>query len=562
MAIITTEFARGRSFQRLLRDQLQGRSLRGPLRPIALSATAVAVALAWAPGASASEFKFVPNVLVTETYTDNVGLNARGQERSDFVTTVAPGFTVSRDSARLQLRAAYSLQALFYLNNSSGTTLSNLLDATAHGTLIQDLLFFDARAAISQQNASAFGPQAASDVNVSNNRVETRSYSISPYLEQRFDSVAVGRLRYAHEALNSGDVNGSNGGNSGNGSNNFNILNAGGRIGLGNSSTDRVVATVVSGPIFRTFTWGTTASTQKTRYTDSDSVSQSFASANVGYLVGPNLRLTAAGGYEKDTYVTIGDKPQGAFYNAGFIWTPSSRTSVTATAGHRFFGPTYALAISHRARLAALNLTYNEEITSSLAQALLLQTSSTSGTLNQSLLATVPDPLLRQRLVDNLIQSLNLPSETRTVSNALSNRYFLQKNLQASLAANGIRNTVIGSLFVTRREPQSGSLPAGASTGTRAGLLDDDSRSVGASGVWSYKLSPRTLTNANLSYTRTRSLTTDVTTNYKTLRLGLTSAFQPKLNGSLELRHTQQDSDLIGSDVRENAITASMRMQF
>ena len=547
MAIITTEFARGRSFQRLLRNQLQGRVLRSPLRPVALTATAVAVALAWTPGAIASEFKFVPNVLITETYTDNVGLSTRGQERSDFVTTVAPGFTVSRDSARLQLRAAYSLQALFYLNNSSGTTLSNLLDATAHGTLIQDLLFFDARAAVSQQNASAFGPQAASDINVSNNRVETRSYSISPYLEQRFDSIAVGRLRYAHEALNSGDVNSSN---------------AGGRIGLGNSSTDRVVATVVSGPVFRTFTWGTTASTQKTRYTDTDSVSESSASANIGYLLGPNLRLTAAGGYEKDTYVTIGDKPQGAFYNAGFIWTPSSRTSVTATAGHRFFGPTYFLAISHRARLAAFNLTYNEDITSSLAQALLLQKSNTSGTLNQSLLATVPDPLLRQRLVDNLIQSLNLPSETRTVSNALSNRYFLQKNLQASLAANGIRNTVIGSLFMTRREPQSGSLPAGASLGSQASLLDDNSRSVGASGVWSYKLSPRTLTNANLSYTRTRSLTTDVTTNYKTLRLGVTSAFQPKLNGSLELRHTQQDSDLIGSDVRENAITASMRMQF
>ena len=554
MAITTTEFARGRSFQRLLRNQLQVRGPLGPLRPLALTATAVA--LAWTPVAGASEFKFVPNVTVSETYTDNVGLNVHGQERSDFVTTIAPGFTVFRDSARLQLRAAYSLQALFYLNNSSGTTLSNLLDASAHGTLVQDLLFFDARAVISQQNTSAFGSQAASNINVNNNRVETRSYSISPYLEQRFGSVAVGRLRYAHEALSSGDVNGNNG------SNNSNNLISGGRIGLGNSSTDRMVATVASGPVFRTFNWGATASTQKTRYTDSDSVSQSSASANVGYLLGPSLRLTAAGGYEKDTYVTIGEKPQGAFYNAGFIWTPSSRTNVTATAGHRFFGPTYALAISHRARLAAFNLLYNEDITSSQAQAMLSQTSSTSTTLNQSLLATVPDPLLRQRLVDNLIQSLNLPSEIRTVPNALSNRYFLQKNLQASVAANGIRNTVIGSLFVTRREPQSGSLPTGASLGRQANLLDDDSRSIGASGVWSYKLSPRTLTNANLSYTRTRSLTTDVTTNYKTVRLGVTSTFQPKLNGSLELRHTQQDSDLIGSDIRENAITASMRMQF
>ncbi len=518
--------------------------------PLALTATAVA--LAWAPCASATDFKFVPNVSVSEAYTDNVGLNSRGNERSDFVTTVAPGFSVTRDSARLQLRGSYNLQALFYANHTSGTSLSNFLDTSAHGTLIQDLLLFDARAAITQQNTSAFGPQAASNVNVTDNRVETRSYSISPYLEQRFSNVATGQLRYAHEAISSGDVHG-----------NSSINGLGNRnTGLGNSNTDRLIATLTSGPAFRTFNWGALASTQNTRYPASDAVSQSKLSGNVGYLIGPNLRATAAGGYEKDTYVTLGDKPQGAFYNAGFVWTPSSRTNVTATVGHRFFGQTYELAINHRARLAVFNLSYNEDITSSQAQALLPQTSNTSASLNQALLASVPDPINRQRLVDNLIQSQHLPAEIATVSNALTNRYFLQKNLQASLAATGLRNTVIGSLFLTRREPQSVSATPVIIIGGSSSSLDDNSRSVGASGVWSYKLSPRTLTNANLSYTRTHSLTTDVTTNYKTARLGVTSTFQPKLDGTLELRRTLQNADLIGGDIRENAITASVRMQF
>lgn len=551
MATTTTECVQGRPSRRLLRNQLQTRRPFGTL-----GAAAATVALAWAPCGSASEFKFVPNLTVSETYTDNVGLNSRGSERSDFVTTVAPGFQVSRDSSRLQLKATYRLQALLYANNTAGTSLSNLLDASAHGTLIPDLLLFDARAAVTQQNASAFGPQSASNVNVTNNRVETRSYSISPYLEQHFSNLAVGQLRYAHEALSSGDVYG----NSGNG-NSTNGLGVG-NIGLGNSSTDRLSATLNSGPAFRTFNWGALASSQKTRYLDADNVSQSTLSANVGYLLGPNLRATAAGGYEKDTYATLGDKPQGAFYNAGFIWTPSSRTNVTATAGHRFFGPTYALAINHRARLAVFNLSYNEDITSSQAQALLSQTINTSASLNQLLLASVPDPVNRQRLVDNLIQSQNLPAEIATVSNALTNRYFLQKNLQASLAATGVRNTVIGSLFLTHREPQSTSPTPTMIIGGPFNTLDDNSRSVGASGVWSYKLSPRTLTNANLSYTRTRSLTTSATTNYKAARLGVTSTFQPKLSGTLELFHTQQNSDLTGSDIRENAITASVRMQF
>ena len=557
MAITTIEFAQGRSSPSLPRIQLRSRQqARTALGPLTLMAAAAA--LACTPLAHANEFKFVPNVTVTETYTDNVGLASRGNERSDFVTSVAPGFTVTRDSARLKLRASYSLQALFYANNTTGTSLSNSLDASAHGTLIQDLLLFDARASVNQQNNSSFGPQSLSNVNVTNNRVETRTYSISPYLEQRFGGVAVGQLRYAHEAVSSSDVNGS--GTIGVGSNSVGLRN--GTLGLGNSNTDRLGATLNSGPAFRTVNWGATASTQKTRISDGDPVSQSQVGANVGYLVGPYLRATASAGYEKDTYVTLGDKPQGAFYNAGFIWTPSSRTNVTATAGHRFFGPTYALSVSHRARLATFNLNYNEDITSTQAQAMLSQTINTSDSLNQLLLASVPDPVARQRLVDNLIQSQNLPVEIATATNALTNRYFLQKNLQASVALTGVRNTVLGSLFVTSREPQSGR-PTGVVVvnGPFSGL-DDNSRSYGASGVWSYKLSPRTVTNANLSYTRSRSLDTDSTTTYKVARLGVTSAFQPKLNGTLELRRTQQNSDLTGSNIRENAITASVRMQF
>ena len=125
-----------------------------------------------------------------------------------------------------------------------------------------------------------------------------------------------------------------------------------------------------------------------------------------------------------------------------------------------------------------------------------------------------------------------------------------------------MRNTLLGSVYVTRREPQSGVPQPVAVIGAPFNSFDDNSRSVGASGVWSYKFSPRTVSNANLSYTRTHSLTNDLTTSYKVARLGVTTAFQPKLNGSLELRRSLQNSNLFGGDVRENAITASMRMQF
>ncbi|MWR77466.1 TIGR03016 family PEP-CTERM system-associated outer membrane protein, partial [Escherichia coli] len=123
-----------------------------------------------------------------------------------------------------------------------------------------------------------------------------------------------------------------------------------------------------SGPRYIKTNWSLQASTQKTNYNNLQSVDQTSESASVGYQIEPTVRLTATGGYEKNTYFTVGDKPEGSFYNAGFTWTPSSRTSVSATIGHRYFGQTYFLAANHRARNTVFSINYNEDITSSQGQ--------------------------------------------------------------------------------------------------------------------------------------------------------------------------------------------------
>ena len=80
--------------------------------------------------------------------------------------------------------------------------------------------------------------------------------------------------------------------------------------------------------------------------------------------------------------------------------------------------------------------------------------------------------------------------------------------------------------------------------------------------MWNLQLSPRSSTNASLNYTRSSSTVTDQKTTYKTARLAMSTKFQPKLTGTVELRHSLQGSDFIGGDIRENAITAALLMQF
>ena len=519
MAITTTNYAQQRNWRR---------------HPRVLKRTASAVTAAFAfvsvPAAHAYDWRFVPNVNLTETLTDNVGLTAGNAKEGDLVTQVSPGFTLSTDGPRIKARINYALQATLYATSDRGTRLSNQLNAGGTATLIRDMLYVDATAFASEQSISAFGPQSFNNVNDTGNRANVHSYTISPYLFNRYGSFATSQVRFTHEAVGANSTL------------------------LSNTNTDRIQALVSSGPQYIRGNWGLQASTEKKRYSDIDSVDQSSISANAGYSIVPTIRLTATGGYEKNTYVTLGDKPQGKFYTAGFIWTPTSRTNLTVNAGRRYFGNTYFLAANHRARNTVFSLNYSEDITSTQGQFVTTAVIDTSSQLNLLYTPQIADPAARQQFVDLLIRQFGLAPALAVPVNSLTNRYFLQKSLQGSVAVSGAHSTVIGTLFDTRREAQSQQLTVPG--------LDDSTKQIGASAGWNLQLSPRSSALANISYTRSTSLVTDLQTTYKIARIGMSTTFQPKLNGTLELRHTQQASESFGGDIRENAITASVFAQF
>ena len=518
---------------------------RGPTRRLCrhLSRRSMAVAAATAvtvisTNTNAAEWRFTPSVSVSETYSDNVFLATSGQERSDFVTQVAPGFSVTANGPRLKLKANYALQGTTYVHNSSSSGFSNILDGTLNAELIRELFFVDARASIGQQNISAFGAQSTNNTNINNNRADVRTYSISPYLRHNFGNKAFSELRYAHESVGtSSDL-------------------------LAVTNTDRLSATLNSGEAFQKFSWGLRATAQKNHYKNRPDVDQDSYSGSVRYFLTPHFSVTGTAGYEKDTYVSIADKPSGAFYTGGFVWKPTSRTEISASAGHRYFGPTYTLLLNHRARNAVFNVNYTEDITTSQQQFSAQPQISTAAFLDQLYSAQIPDPVARQQVIDALIRQTGLASTITNPLNSLTNTYFLQKSLQASVAVNGVRNTVVFNAFDTRRTAQSPQQATTIVTNSPFAALNDSNKQLGASALWNTQLSPRTNGVANLTVTRTTSLSTARVDNYKTLRLALSQKFQKKMTGTVELRRSQQNSDVLGGDIRENAISASLLMQF
>ncbi len=179
-----------------------------------------------------------------ETYSDNVALASRGNEKSDWVTQINPGLSLSGRSDKLKVNANYQMQNLFYADNSKGKSTNQQLNANANAEMIDEFLFVDGTASISQQTISALGTLAIDNTNVTDNRTDVRTYSIAPYLQHRFHDIASGELRYSYGAV---------------------ATNA---EGLAKSQTNNVLLNLNSGTAFKVLGWGLSYNKQRMSYTE------------------------------------------------------------------------------------------------------------------------------------------------------------------------------------------------------------------------------------------------------------------------------------------------------
>lgn len=488
--------------------------------------------------AIAADWKISPSLDLNETYSDNIRLAPPGSEQSDWVTQINPGISLTGTGSHLKASASYVMQNLYYAEQSGQDTTKHQLNANANAELVDNLFFLDGRAAISQQNTSLLGPQAVDNVNVAGNRTEVKNYSVSPFLRNNFSKFASSEIRYTHGEVNTGTG------------------------GLSDSQMDSIQLSMNSGTAFKTLGWGLNYGKEKTAYTSIQNFDRESLNGNLRYLLTPRLSLTATGGYERNSYISAGDKPEGSSWSAGFSWAPSTKTSISASAGQRFFGETYSLNANHHSRRVAWTMGYSEDITTTQSQFLIPVTIDTASFLNQLYAATITDPVIRQQRVDDFIHTAGLPSALSESVNLLTNRVFLQKRLQASVAVTGAKNTLVLSLFNTLREAQTAQSQDSFLLGGVNQALNDNTKQMGGNASLSWRISSRTSANFGAGYSRSSSPSIGRTDKNKNFQLGMTRQFQPKLSGSIALRRNQQNSNQGSSDHQENVVTASLSMKF
>lgn len=511
-----------------------------------LAAPLAVLAVLMAPQARA-EWKLRPVVDLRETYTDNAAQAESGASQSQFITELTPSLSIANEGPRLKLSASVTEHLYAYSGNRpDNTNSSNLqLQANANAKLIQELLFLDSSASISQQSVSAFGPQVTSTNGYSNtNRAQVRTYRISPYLMHQFGTFATTDLRYSHDSVKAGNS------------------------GLGESSSDSLSLSIASGAAFNRFSWGLQYSRQDIEDTLAQKSRIEIASANVQYRIGQTLALTATGGYDRYDYEGLGDKTAGVSRTVGFYWTPSSRTSLRASVGKRYFGTTYALMSMHRSRNTVWSVNYDDNVMNSRDQFLRPSSIDTASMLDRLFSTNFPDPLERKQVVDAYIRANNLPASVADNINYFSNRFFRQRQLQASAAFNMPRTTAVVSANTTKRTALSTQQVDSVLLGSSLLNLNDDTSQKSGAVVVNYRLSPSSGIVLSFNKVTTDSLSTGVSNSSQSLSLGLTKQFRKKLSGSLDVRHNQSTAAATAMTAlpgvrsyRENAVSASLSLQ-
>src|SRR6056297_702611 len=131
--------------------------------------------------AVAAEWAFETRLAGSETWTDNISLAADGDEVSEWVTELRPGFTVSGEGPRIDAQLDYDAQALWFADNSDLNDVFHDANGQANFELVERSLFLDGYLRFDQQNIDPRNRVAYSNLFNTGNRADTFVLGLSPY---------------------------------------------------------------------------------------------------------------------------------------------------------------------------------------------------------------------------------------------------------------------------------------------------------------------------------------------------------------------------------------------
>ena len=486
-------------------------------------------------------WRIEPTIDLRETYSDNVLLQANERAHGQFITDISPGVLVKHKSRRLKLDGQYLLHLYAHTGEDYGTRRSSSqLRAAAKAELIDEMLFVDTNLSMQLQSISPFAPLLSGNDYANTNSANVKTWQISPYLVNHFGHIARSELRYLHDSVDAGNS------------------------GLGSTQGDTLSFQVTSGSRWDKLNWGVHGSDQKIRDKARADSTIRTGVVNLGYQLLPTFAVTAAGYYDDYNYQSVGGSNGGKGGTAGFRWTPSRRSSIEASYGHRYYGPSGYLKMLHGSRRTSWDISYDDSVTTSRSN-FLRNGGIVPGAVIPVPGTTAPADLGGLFIPDGppvILPPPVIPPVFTGYTNFFSNRFFLQKQLRASVSMNLPRTTGLVSVFKVRREALSLRDTDSALLGNALDGVNDNVEQVGVSGLASYVLTPRSNLNFSADIMDNKSLTTGFKARSNAFHVTLRHQLGRKMSAYAELRRVSGVTGLTtGSRYTENALTIALNMK-
>jgi uncharacterized protein (PEP-CTERM system associated) len=281
----------------------------------------------------AARFDLEPKIELRGIYSDNIGQDAKILKDEDFATIITPGLSLSNSSRRADINLDYSLQNIIYANMDDENKSDHYLNLNIASKIIRELLFLDIDVRNRPQNTSITSISPTDNITISDNLSNVFNYSINPYVKYERPGFLKLNLDYDRNEILSRN---------------------------NDSVSDHAIASLTNRGYTNSLVWELKYDRDKTTYTGSDSSKFEYADVGLGYILSRTIEATVVFGYENNEFNTAVDKPIGVYWNAGFIFTPSSRTTLEFRAGEKFFGTDVYARVNHRSKRTQFLFTYSQ----------------------------------------------------------------------------------------------------------------------------------------------------------------------------------------------------------
>lgn len=458
----------------------------------------------------------------------------RSLGKKDTIVQVKPKVTIRGDGARLKISGTVGLDGVAYVDRTQDSRIAPQVDVTARLEAVERFFYVEAgyRATQASEDPFSVRPESGSTVNT----VTTTQSRLSPFVE----GTAPGDVRYSLRSDNSWvrEIGGASG-----------LSTAAGYFGRHSAAMQKTA---------RPLGWRFEAERSYTRY--DNAVEPDFkldqARVFIDYAITPEFMIAARGGVESNNLVSGVERRRISGFEAN--WEPSRRTTFNAYRENRFFGPAWRGAFSHRMPRVAFNVTLTRNVETAPQSVFELPaTANVAGLLDQMYTTRYPDPVERARVVQDVINRNGLATSTPGPTTLLSERVSLVTRREASLAFNGVRNTltITGYRVLTEDLPDSTALATGTALSNNV--------QHGGSVLLNHSLTSLLALNVSLDWSRIRALGAvgNEETTQRNARLQLNAKVSPKTNAFFGGRYRTIDSNVV-QEGKEHAAFVGMDHRF